>query len=229
MKTCIINQFRGLGDILFTIPIARKYKADGYHVIYPTIFPEIAKHFPDINIVPKDTVNINYEKNDMNKQNGTLILPLRFADGILKLSYRNCMAAKYRLLDMPVNKWRELYWDRDNVLEKKLFHDVLGLNERTKYNFINNVFLSDFSKKIDIPVKNGNKNVFMSRIKGFTLLDWGLVIEKAETIHTVSTSLIYMLEIMELKAKEVHLYKRQGIENDHSYYDYLLTKEYVLH
>jgi len=229
MKTAIINQFRGIGDILFTVPIARKYISDGYKVLYPTIFPEIAKHFRDIFFIEKAFVNIDYENKNVIKNNGITVIPLRFADSIMNTNYENCMSAKYRMLDIPLKLWRTLTWERDIKAENRLFHDVLKLNESSNYNLVNNFFLSDFSMKTTIAVKNGMQNIEMKRIEGFTLLDWGMVIENAATIHTVGTSFIYILEIMELKAKELHLYKREGFENTHGYYDYLLQKNYIFH
>ena len=37
-KTYIINQYRGLGDILFIIPLVRHLMKDGNKIIFPTIF-----------------------------------------------------------------------------------------------------------------------------------------------------------------------------------------------
>jgi len=202
---------------------------DGCRVLYPTIFPELQKHFPDILFIDKDFVNINYEDAHMREKGSVTVLPLRFADKIIRASYKNCMAAKYRILGYPASMWRNLYWERDMESEKTLFYDILKLKDDTKYNLINKTFLSDFSKTIDIRVDNSNLNVIMTKNPGFSLLDWGMVIENAYTIHTVSTSLLYVLEIMPLQAKEIHLYKRKGFEDHHEYYDYLLTKNYVLH
>lgn len=229
MKTCIINQFRGVGDILFVIPIARYYMSLGYRVLFPTLFPELNKHFPDIFFINKNFVNIDYEMNTIVEINGTLILPLRYSDQITRTSYKNCMAAKYRMLNLPPNMWRNLYWKRDRIAENKLFYDVLKLDLDTKYNLINTTFLSDFSGKIDIKVENDYRNVHMSTKEGFTLLDWCLVMENAETIHTVSTSILYVLELLPLKNEELHIYKRGKFEDTHDYYNYLMTKDYILH
>ena len=53
------------------------------------------------------------------------------------------------------------------------------------------------------------KIVNLAYIEGFTLLDWGKVIESASEIHTVSTSLIYMIEVLYKKPMQnIHIYQR---------------------
>jgi len=228
-RTYIINQFRGIGDILYVIPLIRKLKEEGHTVLYPTIFPELYPYFPDICFIKKEFINIDYEDHAFIKTKNVIILPLRFADTILKVSYRNCMAAKYRLMDLPANLWRTLTWKRNLKKEKELFYNVLRLEDNIKYNLINNNFLSDFSRKTDIHISNGLSNILMEKKVDYSLLDWGMVIENASNIHTVGTSLIYIIEILNVKADELHVYKRLGVENHHEYYDYILTKGWVLH
>ena len=61
----------------------------------------------------------------------------------------------------------------------------------------------------------------MRNIDGFSLYDWAMVIEGAKEIHTVSTSILYILELLKVKPV-VNLYKRFPDEKDHRNYDYLL-------
>jgi hypothetical protein len=202
----------------------------GNKIVFPTIFPELDKHFPDIPFIDKDMVDIDYECRDTIIKNNTTIVPFRFADQILRVSYRNCMASKYRMFDLPVDMWRELRWERDLDNENKLFYKVLGLKDKDKYNLINTNFMSDFSGHARIKIHNDYKNITMEHIPDFSMLDWGMVIERAKSIYTVATSLMYIIEIIDTsKMEELHLYKREGMENHHEYYDYLLTKKWVLH
>ena len=64
----------------------------------------------------------------------------------------------------------------------------------------------------------------MRSIPGFSLFDWSLVIEKATEIHTVGTSINYLIELLEIEGKEVVLYKRLPDENHYENYDYILEK-----
>lgn len=126
-------------------------------------------------------------------------------------------------------RWRESTWVRDTEKENELFYKVLGLHDGAEYNLVNNMFRSDASGKALVNVVNGYKNIPLRNIEGFTLLDWGKVIENAMNIYTVSTSINYVIELLELKAKEIHLYCRKPEERNFNNIDYIFTKEYKLH
>jgi hypothetical protein len=64
----------------------------------------------------------------------------------------------------------------------------------------------------------------MITIPGFSLFDWYLVIEKATEIHTVGTSINYIIELLEIESKNVFLYKRLPDENHFQNYDYILKR-----
>ena len=64
----------------------------------------------------------------------------------------------------------------------------------------------------------------MTSISGFSLFDWHLVIEKATEIHTVGTSINYLIELLDINSKEVNLYKRLPDENHFHNYDYILKR-----
>jgi hypothetical protein len=78
-------------------------------------------------------------------------------------------------------------------------------------------------------VDNGLRNVELREIGGFNLLDWAKVIENATNIHAVGSSNIYLFETLDLKAKELHLYKRLPRENHFEFYNYILEKQYNFH
>jgi hypothetical protein len=61
----------------------------------------------------------------------------------------------------------------------------------------------------------------MRQIEGFSLFDWAKVLEGAKEIHTVSTSVLYILDLLE--TGPVHVYVRAPNEKDHSFYDYIFT------
>ena len=227
-RVCILNQPAGLGDILFIIPIARMLIAEGSNVIIPTDFGGLQKHFPDIVFLEKKTLNIDYDEKQIVERCNSTVFPMRFADSLIKADYRNCMAAKYRLFDLPLSLWRTVTWKRDMVLENDLYYNTLGLKDNSKYTLVNTKFTASDKHEITIDKKDKLPIVNMKVLSKYTLLDWGKVIENATNIHTVSTSLLYVLEIMDLTAEEVHIYKREPLELDHKYYDYLITKNFRL-
>jgi hypothetical protein len=140
------------------------------------------------------------------------------------------MRAKYDLYHKDWKRWREISIVRDTEAENRLFSEVLGLAEGEQYNLINSNFRTDTSGIAIIPeVKNGLRTIKLRTLEGYSLIDWMKVIENAEYIHTVSTSINYLIELYPIKAKEVHLYVRKPEEKDFTFIDYILTKEYIYH
>jgi glycosyltransferase involved in cell wall biosynthesis len=234
-ETIIFNQFFGLGDILFLVPLARHYLQQGHKVLWP-IIPEylgIKKNFPDIEFINKDQFRIEYDKRaeftvKTSWYGNSRVLPLRWAD-IHCPPAKNCMRAKYDYCKVDWRMWRELTWTRDREAEDKLFSEVLKIDG--EYNLVQRTFGTRREQQLTIQmeVDNGLRNVELREIGGFNLLDWAKVIENATNIHAVGSSNIYLFETLDLKAKELHLYKRLPRENHFEFYNYILEKQYQFH
>jgi hypothetical protein len=212
-KEVIINQFFGLGDILFIEPIYRWYHEQGYKVIAPVEdhYYWLMYYIQYVHFKKKSEYSMDYEYFGFTKMNGADYIPLRFSTPLQRGTHPHSgdykeffMTDKYRLLGLPTDMWRDLKWTRNTEKEEILFK-MLGLKGKTKYNLINRHFGGNF-QQVDIDIK-GN-NVYLDKIEGFTLLDWAKVIINAEKIYTVETSLVYMIETLSIKAKELHMYPR---------------------
>lgn len=229
----IINQFFGLGDILFIEPIYRYYHNMGFTVIAP-INPEslwIQEYIPYVEFKDKTKFPMDYE-NPVTEYKGEKVIPLRFAHPLLRnfpLHYgddrAHWMPDKYEYLGLPVELWRTLQFTRNKEREKRLF-DSLNLPER--YNFVNNNFGGSF-EKINITQKADLPCVFMEKSEGFTMLDWGMVIEGAENIYTAETSIIYYIESLKTKAKEFHLFPRFPFMDNCEYMRLTLGDKWIYH
>ncbi len=219
-KTCVINQFAGIGDILFIEPIMRYYFQNGYNVILPVIkrYLDIQSNFPYIEVVDMNSYDIDYEERKIIKTDNLLVLPLRFSIP--------SMRQKYKMVDIDLEKWRELTWLRHRYKEDAL-KKRLGIENGEEYNLINKHFHSYDNGYRKIDVNNGLRNVEMESIWGYNLLDWSGVIESAINIHSVNTSIMYMLETLNLNANEIHIYSR----NEKEFYKtkYLFKKNYIRH
>jgi len=81
-KIIIINQPTGFGDILFTIPIARKLKQQGVFVYpYDEKYDDLGKHFKDLVFVERNKLNIDYEQKKPVIYNNVMIIPMRWSNG----------------------------------------------------------------------------------------------------------------------------------------------------
>lgn len=230
VRTCIFNQFFGLGDILFIEPLMRKFFIHGFKIVLPVIpsFLDLDVYFPYINFVDKRYLKINYDEKRIIDDSKTIIFPMRWSKEFFGNSDIYTMKNKYKMLGEDVMEWKKMTWYRHRWKEKELMKK-LGINDGEKYNLINENFYTFGTKKREIKVNNDFKNVNMGFVDGYTMLDWASVIENASSIHSVNTSIIYLLDTLNLSTDDLHLYSRNDNGIDWKKTDYLLEKNYILH
>lgn len=229
-KKVIFNQFFGVGDILFIEPIIRKFFQEGHEVILPVLpkFLDLQPYFPYIKFVDMNQLNIDYDSKVIVNTEEHTIIPLRWGKEFFNGTYNDTMRNKYRMVNMELSEFRNLKWLRHRVKENELLR-LLGIQEGEKYNLINKNFHTFLNGTVKIDVKNNYKNVYMNIIKDFTLLDWASVIENATEIHSVNTSILFLLESLDLKAENIHLYGRNDGGSEFPKTTYLHSKNYILH
>lgn len=237
MTTIIPNQFFGIGDIIFTQTlvhrIAQSHGADT-RIIWPCMpqfLDGLTRAYPRVTFVDYRKFQIDYDRKDdyyfEHPVHGRCrVLPLRWADAILKWDYNRCMSAKYALYGMDFDMWREeAVWVRDETWEGLLYKQAMDGKER-QYTFGNGMFGSDNKLTVPIPLCD----VSMGIISRYSLFDWAAIIENATEIHTVNTSIIYILECLDIKAPEVHLYQRSIKGQTFDNIKYLLKRhKYIFH
>jgi hypothetical protein len=232
-KKVFIDQPRFIGDIIFVMAIAQKYVNDGYIVDFPIDdwylkHPSIQKNFPTINFVPISNYQ-NYNRfHNINLSEDDEFIYLSLEDSFSKNTNDQHMRYKYECLNFQMNMWRDVKIDRDYYAENELF-SKLELKKDEKYNLINEYYGSRKRNKMMVDVNNEYRNIYMSKINGFNIFSWMGVIERAESVHTVHTSLQYLLDIMPNITTDLHIYPRYEILEPHSYYDYLFAKNYIYH
>ncbi len=132
-----------------------------------------------------------------------------------------CEIIFYKQFKIPFkNRFKESYWKRDRLSEKKLFNKMVRKNE--KYIFVHddpnqNIFLKNthFDKGIKKIVRNNIKeNIF----------NYGQILENASEIHIMESSIRQILEVYIKKTKKLFLYKGRGGEYDIELYNKKLNK-----
>lgn len=231
VRRIIPLQAFGLGDIIFTIHIARKYWLPQAPVTWPVLphfLDGCRRAYPDIEFADFNDYasEIDYEDRTFRTTvDGTKIIPIRWAAELQQLQYRHVMRAKYSLLGLDWKHWKEgAMFTRDKNKEQELLDSINPTGE--PFNLINRFFRSDSSGRINVQLpQNGYRNIEMKPLDGFSLFDWSLALEHAAQIHTVSTSIIYVLELLGLRG---HIYMRRPDERSHANYDYILERRHVL-
>lgn len=232
MKTICFLQYFGIGDIIFSQSIAQSFLNNGNKVLWPCK-PEwvegLTRAYPDIDFRDYKTVDVDYNNKNFIVDRDRHIVPLRFADSLMRVPYSDCMKAKYMLMNMDWNDWKKgAQFCRYSEKEKELYYDILNLRDGEDFLFLNRTFNHKATGKVLGGFSSHKKTVEMRIIEGFSLFDWAYVMERASEIHTVSTSIIYILELLDIKCK-IHIYIRRPNEDSHKNYDYILrSHDYVL-
>ncbi len=229
----IINQFLGLGDILYLVPMIRHWMNLGHDVIWPIAdeYFELKRHFPDIQFCKKSDwprVRYDYPKEYLHQwQYGNYqVKPLRWN---MTRNLSEAMTSKYAMYNLDPEMWRELFWQQDMQKEQELKELLKAEGEYALYfQEFGNITDGGSSFRV-LPIDDRYKRIYSARVKGFTILDLATVIENATVIHAVSSSCIYLFEMLNLKAKEVHLYSRKLGNRDFEMVKPILTKNYILH
>ena len=234
-KSVIINQPFGLGDCIFAQGVAHYYMAGGYKVYWPVkqlYLNDLRRAYPTVNWMHE---NMFHDGNDAIRYDllHALYAPIFWGNTFTGQPYHTAMRAKYDMYGLDWKTWRNhAQWKRDVFKEEELF-EMHNINKDSKFNLISRKFGGgSFDQiKVDVPEPhNGLNTIFIKQMDGYSLFDWAPMMAAATTIHFVSSSNIYLLEMMDLKATEIHLYPREPRETDHKNYEYILERhKYILH
>lgn len=216
----LILQRFGIGDVIFSMTAIRSLNDKILWPVFPQYVDGLNAAYPDINFINSNLCNVDYNRKDRYFINDCEVIPLSHQDIPLK----DCMKNKYSYFNLDWRHWKiNGMYERNKEKEERLFKE-LGISKGESYNFISQTFQCDFKGKGNIHLDNGLKNVYLTQTPGYSLFNWSTVFERATTIHMVSSSNIYLMELLELKAKEIKLYIRRPQEKNHENYDYILQK-----
>jgi hypothetical protein len=219
----IINQPFGVGDILFLSPLIANLEAD--HIIWPVV-----DHYywvKDYIIIPNMQF-IKQSEFNINNYQGYNEVPFQHSHYMVPQA-KDCMEAKYMLLEANPEMWRTLSFTRNKTKEEQL-KQYLNIKPDDKFIFVNNNFAGpEFNYKIDIKLQTNLKIVHQEYIDGFSLLDWCGVLEQADEIHTVSTAVFFVIESLKLEKTPLHLYPRKPLDKDLSPIKTLISNKWICH
>lgn len=213
-KTCLIRQPAGIGDIFFTQKIAKNFKDKGYEILWPVVkdFYWIKDYIDGINFVLEEDnfilkdVYSDIKNNKIIESKNYIFVPLHgnYAND------KSIMVSKYKSVNIEYDDWVDyLYIKRNREKENKLFYDILNIKNGEEYIFVNDSYASPpniLYKTIKYPIDK--RIIKLKFIDGFTLIDWLKVLENAIEIYTVETSLNYLIEKYNMKAKKMIMYSK---------------------
>jgi len=215
LKYALIKQPIGLGDVFYLQKFAFILKKNGYDVVWPLrddIF-WIKDYVKDINFCKLSDNFIGkeyYYSGEIVIDDGNFLF--LSPDGY-QASGKRIMESKYLLINSTDEDWYDYFkFIRNLEKENDLYYNVLGLEDDSKYVFLNNMASVDVRTsnvlddlKFELPTVN------LQIIDGYTLFDWCKVFENALEIHTVHTGINYVLDKLNLKAEKYYMY--QGLHH----------------
>jgi glycosyltransferase involved in cell wall biosynthesis len=214
-KLCII-QPHGLGDVIFCQTLVRSLGDSITWPVLPKFVNDLKRAYPDINWIADDKSPVPLVTRLDTIINGFRTIPIRYSDQIKRMAYCMVMKAKYDMYGQDFKTWKDkAMWVRDTKREDKLFK-LLGLVPN-QYVVKNLTYMSDGSRRIHLNIEG----VEVKEIAGYSLFDWAKVFENAKEIHTVSTSILYILDL--LNTFPVYVYVRRPMEASHINYKYIFT------
>lgn len=216
----IPNLPAGLGDIIFIMSGIKKQGLKTIWPVYPHFIDQLQPAYPDITFVEEKLLNLNYQKQSSYIESGARVLPLVWEHNI---PGPLVMKGKYDFLNLDWNIWKEgVIYQRNIEKEIQLFNFLNP--ENASFNLTNGWFFSKWQGQRQItPPNNGLKEIKMGQVPGYSLFDWSYTIQKATSIHTVATAVVYLLELLTLDAKDIKIYLRSPHEKNHDGYGFILT------
>ena len=131
-----------------------------------------------------------------------------------------CDIIFYKQFNIPFKKrFSESYWKRDIISEKKLLRKLI--RKKQKYIFVHDDPKRNFYlKNLHI---NKNTKIIKNDIKE-NIFNYGLILENADEIHIMESSIRQIIEVLNIKTKKIFLYKGRGGEHDIDLYNSKLKK-----
>lgn len=216
MKTCLINQPLGIGDICFAQKIANALHQSGYKVTWP---------------VPKELLylnqylisNVNFVETVPHTQvlDYDIVLNLQDADRYFAGSV---LTAKYKFCGLDWSDWFTFFNFRRNKEKENALFERLQLTKDEKYTFISRKWGSppNFLEKDVYFERDDNRVVELEFIDGFNVFDWAGIVENSSQCSIVDSSLNYLIEKLDMKAGRRYLVSRFD-PPDFSHIDGLFT------
>jgi hypothetical protein len=218
-QICLINQPKGIGDIIFCQKIGHHFKELGYRIIWPVREPYkwVKDYIKDFEF---PSLEEDFDEKDFFLQFGNrfykddkiLLLPIMFA---LSNKPLEIMLAKYQILNLVWYDWADYFNPIRNFEKEDELFKKLNLTDGEKYIFRStNILHPPRTQRLKtIPLTTNMKIIDMDFINGFTLFDWLKVVENAEEIHVIDSSISFLIEKYQIKAKKMCLYSRSPIED----------------
>jgi hypothetical protein len=224
MKNCLINQPGGLGDIMFVQPIVDNYISQGYLVHYPVLseYYYIKDYIIKENLIWYDVRNDPFPLQEKYwsglefKDENNIYVPLEYSDVYINSNGPN--VAKYFYTNTPLGDWRKHLKINRNIEREKLLIDTYNLYG--DYIIVNKTFTGrpyerEIKVESNLPIHIMNWEE--DKKNNFNVFDWISALQSAKEIHTVGTSICYLIDKY-CHNNEIYIYERRWSGQPRNYH-----------
>lgn len=231
MKNCLIYQPYGLGDVLWCIQVADHYIKHGYRVYFPVgdlYYDQVSSYIKKENLVwlresDEFPLKYLYGLSTPMELEGDVYLPLSSANYIIPSA--PLMVSKLILSNTPLKDWRGTFeiarnHDREKLLIEKynLHGDYILVNKTFgTYGFSNPADVGSIAINPDVKIHKMSFEEDQSN--GFHLFDWIGALEKAKEIHSVHTSLSFLIDKY-CHNNSIYMYERRKPDEPRNFHSH---------
>lgn len=236
-KKVVILQPGGVGDILFCLKIAY-----AYYVKYNTrpIWP-ISKNIlwlKDYIVSPAIFVQMEgseYEQflfqgiQTITEKDNNILIPLWVADQTD--THVPILHAKYKLTKVNYKDWSRFIIIKRNYEKELQLYNKKITNPSIEYSIANKLFKTPPNSVQSPYMTHIDADIETEILSDYSIFDWLTLYEKSKEIHTVSTSVFFMLEAHTSPLPTINIYNR-SLPNDLNQLLFLkdnLNKDWVFH
>jgi len=222
MKTCLINQPAGIGDIMYTIQIGRFFAAKGYRVIWPVIkqYHWLSRYIDCDNEIKFVAEDEDFPMKDLYLSShkeiccrrGTLYIPLKKSTLSSLGSRYPLMLSKYAMVGLTSRskRWHTAFnINRDHICEKRVeeYYDLLPQQD---FIFCNTLIgspdghmipLQDMRDTItSIKAKSNDLRILENEfVNDTTIFDFIGILASASELHLPNSALAWIAEYLAVK------------------------------
>ena len=230
---CLIRQPAGLGDILVCLKIGYHMIDLGYDVIWPVIpeYEYLSKYLItpwDFPVITDDYLYKNMIKSDrVYFDEHLLYLPLEKASLNIKNGgdISRLFLEKYQLAKVSIDNWQNFVDIKRDKNREDFLYNFYDIRDTDEYIFVNKMFASPPNiQYININLDTEYEIIEMRNLGSDNIFDWLKIIEYSQEIHTVQTSLQFIIEVLNFKQPK-YIYPRIGLSSNFSYLDSVFNKD----
>lgn len=216
MKKVLIHQPYKYGDYINLIPMAQKLVKLGYEVYFPYAYPveDLIEYLSDIHFFKIGPEDVAASANFCRMNECILVntqfpapqyQPFRTENGgyLFNEECKYFIAEDILRCGLLYEDKYSITWHRNEEKEKALIAK-LGIDLNEPYDICH--LVRDSSARGELPFKQ-RKTIELSKVPGFSLLDWYPIMLSAQRILTVQSSVQCFVDCIKhhLKHKEIYL------------------------